>query len=107
MKALTALFAILALGVFIIGQSSAPASQAPAGVATNHTHAPGTMNRIATLIPARPTRQYSTPPTAPIPIACKQWGAPCTSTSQCCEGYCTNAGGDGDNDETTGPKTCR
>jgi len=62
MKSKIAVFAILALAVFVAGQSTAQASDQ--GVRT----ADGSMARIAAFIPAP---AYSTPRTAPVLVDCK------------------------------------
>jgi hypothetical protein len=91
MKALTAVFAvfaILALGVFMIAQSSATAAQASDQGATAMAHARGSISRIATVIPLRPAPSYSTPRTTPIVAACKPAGSACEDNFQCCSGTC-------------------
>jgi len=84
MKSTIAVFASLALALFVAGQSPASAGQATGqGVRT----AQGSMARIATFIPAPP---YSKPRTAPVLVACKGKYVRCEDSSECCTGMtCT------------------
>ena len=76
MKSTIALFAILALAVFVAGPSPAQAGQS---VRT----AQGSMARIAAFIPAP---AYSA--TAPVLIDCKAEGEACEDNINCCSTTC-------------------
>jgi len=80
MKSIIAVFAILALAVFVAGPSPAQAGQASdQSVRT----AQGSMARIAAFIPAP---AYSA--TAPVLIDCKAEGASCEDSGECCSSVC-------------------
>ena len=79
MKSTIAIFAILALSLFVIGQSTAQASDQ--GVRT----ADGSMARIAAFIPAP---AYSAPRTAPVLVDCKAEGEACEDNMGCCSTVC-------------------
>jgi len=82
MKSTIALFAILALAVFVAGQSPAQAGQTSDQSVRS---AQGSMARIATLIPAP---AYSTFRTAPVLVDCQDAGASCEENTACCSGVC-------------------
>ena len=79
MKSTIAVFAILALSLFVAGQSTAQASDQ--GVRS----ADGSMARIAAFIPAP---AYSTSRTAPVLVDCKAAGEACEDNMNCCSTTC-------------------
>jgi len=79
MKSTIAVCAILALSLFVAGQSTAQASDQ--GLRT----ADGSMARIAAFIPAP---AYSTPRTAPVLVECKAEGESCEDSGECCSSVC-------------------
>jgi len=79
MKSTIAIFAILALSLFVIGQSTVQASDQSVRTAE------GSMARIAAFIPAP---AYSTPRTAPVLVDCKAAGAACEDNINCCSTTC-------------------
>jgi len=86
-KTLTALFAILALGVLVVGHSPAGTGKASVETAAAQGMSQASMVRLAALLPSRRARNYSTPSTV-IEIKCKKSGGACTINSQCCSNKC-------------------
>lgn len=83
MKALTALFAILALSFFILGQASPPTSDLDATTKThdNQTMSPGNAKNGT----STPADKESPPAAAPT---CQPNGFPCGVDTDCCHLSC-------------------
>lgn len=84
MKALTALFTVLALGVIVIG-TTVPAALASDQDSVATTQAEAAMKHLAALVPLRSAPAFST---APILAACTPSGGDCEDSPKCCSGTC-------------------
>lgn len=105
MKALAALFALVALGAFAIGHSQVQSGPAPAQTALS-SPAPAASNppspatspaatrlttRVAVHLPLRNVLPHSTPLATPATSHCKPLGMACTDNTQCCSNFCDGA----------------